>query len=144
MIVVDDSAPHCFSPAAAFRRCESAGDVLFTEGGSVHAPAPIRVVRYLPQAIERATGASRLAFFGERDPHEITGCILSSILTTAEGLPATLGLPDDAACQAHLAWLERAGFSAPPLHCAGRELDPALVRRFAERHGAGRGVQRAA
>jgi amino acid adenylation domain-containing protein len=33
-LIVDDSAPHCFTPERAIRRFEADGDILFTAGGS--------------------------------------------------------------------------------------------------------------
>src|SRR5262249_2157335 len=40
-LLVDDSAPHCFSPQAAIKRFEQSGDIVFTEAGVVLAPEPI-------------------------------------------------------------------------------------------------------
>ncbi|MEG3936535.1 non-ribosomal peptide synthetase, partial [Microcoleus sp. T3_B1] len=43
-LIVDDSGPHCFSPEQAIDRFEKHKDILFTEGGALHAPDPIETV----------------------------------------------------------------------------------------------------
>ncbi|HEY9296096.1 MAG TPA: non-ribosomal peptide synthetase, partial [Phormidium sp.] len=51
-LIVDDSGPHCFSPEQAIERFEKHKDILFTEGGALHAPDPIETVIYVPQSIK--------------------------------------------------------------------------------------------
>jgi hypothetical protein len=130
-LIVDDSSPHCFDPRRAIGRLEARGDLLFTEGGVLHAPAPIRETSYVPQAL-----TPFFARFLRRNPHDITGCILSSLLSAhIEALPPTVGLVRLEDAVRHYRALVRRGFRAADLHCDGYELPPASVAAFAERWG---------
>src|SRR5262249_17446327 len=77
-LVVDDSSPHCFRLDRAVRRLREQGDLLFTEGGLLRAPQPLRQVLYVPADLERVVPAEVLANY---DPHHITGCVLSGLLS---------------------------------------------------------------
>ena len=133
-MLVDDSAPHCFSPASAIERFSVRNDILFTEGGVLRAAQPFRQMRYVPRAIEEAM--SLLRTFDLTDPHEITACVLSSALTTSiEHLTPTIGLVDGGSCAQHYQVLEDLGFQAGSLRCGGMVLTDNLIQAFKTRFG---------
>ena len=127
-ILVDDSAPHCFSLAAAARRLEWRGDILFTEGGTLHFPQALAGTYYYPATAERALAVSRAQVRRSLDPHEIFGCIFSSLLSVRHRhLAPVLGVPDVAACEAHLDALTELGCSASPIRGRGNALGELYV-----------------
>lgn len=133
-MLVDDSAPHCFNSAMAIERLSFHKDILFTEGGVLRAPQPFHHVRYVPRAIEEAM--SLLRAIDLIDPHEITGCMLSSTLTTSiEHLTPTIGLVDGSSCVHHYEALEGLGYQAGGLRCGGMTLAEASIRAFRSRFG---------
>jgi hypothetical protein len=136
-LIVDDSAPHCFRPDKAFRRLREAGDLLFTEGGTLAAPKPIHHTVYLPPALEFiARSVPRHVLPIVTDPTQITGCIVSSLLSTQFAqLPPTVGLVEPAAAVAHYETLTELGFDAAPLHCESTMLDAGAVAAFRARFG---------
>ena len=140
-LIVDDSAPHCFSPAAMIERFEARADLLFTEGGVLHDPHPIDELRYLPKMVDRLPNAALIEQgFALHRPHEITGCILSSLLSARDpGLEPTVGPVEPGAAYAHYVALQEQGFQAPPLHCEYYVLDPGRISQFRERYGCTRG-----
>jgi len=135
-LIVDDSAPHCFDPDQARRRFEAEQDILFTEGGVVQAPQPITATRYLPRLAERALPAHAKALLAHYNPHEITGCILSSLLSAHFAhLPPTLGYVDLATTFEHYTTLRRLGFRGADLHCEGYTFSESEVTRFRRQFG---------
>jgi amino acid adenylation domain-containing protein/thioester reductase-like protein len=136
-LIVDDSAPHCFRPDKAFRRLRERGDILFTEGGTLAAPAPIRQTVFLPPALEAvARAVPRDVLPVLTDPTQITGCIVSSMLSTRfPELPPTVGLVDAPAAVAHYEKLTELGFDAAPLHCEGVVLGGETIAAFRSRFG---------
>jgi amino acid adenylation domain-containing protein len=136
-LLVDDSAPHCFRADKAFRRLRDAGDILFTEGGTLASPTPLRQVVFLPPALELvARAVPRDVLPVVTDPTQITGCIMSSLLSTRYAdLPPTIGLVAADEAVAHYDRLTSLGFDAAPLHCESVMLDSALVAAFRERFG---------
>jgi amino acid adenylation domain-containing protein len=135
-LIVDDSAPHCFDPDQAHQRFEAEQDILFTEGGVVQAPQPITAMRYLPRLAERALPAHAKALFAHYNPHEITGCILSSLLSARFAhLPPTLGYVDLATSFEHYTTLRRLGFRGADLHCEGYTFSASEVTHFRQQFG---------
>ncbi|HEY1376544.1 MAG TPA: thioester reductase domain-containing protein, partial [Gemmataceae bacterium] len=136
-LIVDDSAPHCFHPDKALRRLRDRGDILFTEGGTLAAPEPIRQTVYLPPALEAvARSVPRDLLPIVTDPTQITGCVVSSLLSTLDThLPPTVGLVDGPTALAHYVQLTELGFDAAPLHCESVAIDPAAVAAFRARFG---------
>jgi amino acid adenylation domain-containing protein/thioester reductase-like protein len=136
-LIVDDSAPHCFRPDKAFRRLREQGDILFTEGGTLAAPAPIRQTVFLPPALELvARSVPRDLLPVVSDPTQITGCIISSLLATRfEHLPPTIGLVEPATAMAHFEKLTELGFDAAPPHCESVVLEPGTIAAFRARFG---------
>jgi hypothetical protein len=67
-------------------------------------------------------------------PGEVTGCILSALLSaTRPELPPTIGLVDPADGRRHLEVLESLGFTAADLAYEGVALDPAGIAAFRAR-----------
>ncbi len=137
-LVVDDSFPPCLSVPAAAARLRARGDILFTAGGFVRAPGRIQQTIALPPAAARFAGHPGLRqALGRRVPDEITGCILSSLLSIVRhDLPAHLGPVGLEACRAHLQALRSLGFAAASLGIDGVTLTPAEVAAFRQRFGA--------
>jgi hypothetical protein len=92
-LLVDDSSPHCFRVDRTVRRLHERQDVLFTEGGMLRAPRPLRQVLYVPADLERIMPTIPAEVIGNYDPQHITGCVLSSLLSACRAdLPPTVGL----------------------------------------------------
>ncbi len=135
-VIVDDSAPHCFSAVDAIKRFEADGDILFTEGGVVQLPRPWRHRRYLPQRVERMMHPEFVGAMLTRDPSSLGSCVLSSLLSAGgEGFVPTLGLPDDASCLAHYGGLRRVDCGAAALQCDGYVLPRPQIEVFRSRFG---------
>ena len=127
-LIVDDSAPHCFSMADAMQRFQDRADILFTAGGVLRAPTQIRRQFYLPR---QNAAQVDLSAFTQVDPYEITGCIFSSLLSARYSqLPPTLGFTDNTTSREHLAILGDLGFQAAQLHCEGYVLEAPAIQRF--------------
>ncbi|MEG3972231.1 hypothetical protein QUA00_32105, partial [Microcoleus sp. T2B6] len=120
-LIVDDSGPHCFSPEQAIKRFEKHKDILFTEGGALHAPDPIETVIYLPESMKKNMDEDSLSDeFKPTNPLNIMGCVMSSLLSSRfDNIKPTVGLPNLETCVQHYQGLERLGFQAADLHCEG-------------------------
>jgi hypothetical protein len=141
-LLVDDSSPHCFRVDRAVRRLRERQDVLFTEGGILGAPRPLRQVLYIPAELEQVMPTIPAEVIGNYDPRHITGCVLSSLLSARRAdLPPTVGLVGPQVCLDHYQALERLGFQAA-LHCEGGTLDEEGVRDFRRRFGQDGNTQR--
>ncbi len=115
-LIVDDSGPHCFSLEQAIKRFEKQKDILFTEGGALQAPYPIKMVKYLPESI--ANKLYETSWDAPPNPHNIMGCVLSSLLSSCfDHLEPTIGLLNVETCVQHYQGLEQLGFQASDLHC---------------------------
>jgi len=135
-LIVDDSWPHCFNARSVIARFAQRGDVLFTEGGVLQAPKAISTLRYLPRALERSLPAPYRAAVTWHQPHEITGCILSSLLTARFAqISPTLGYVDAATCQQHFVVLDELGFQGARLHCDYYVLPEPIIAAFRQRFG---------
>lgn len=133
-IIVDDSAPHCFNVAAALKRFDEQGDILFTEGGVLAAPATIPQTAFVPPWLAGALDADPITLLAQPEPRNITGCILSSVLTLKHPeLAATVGSVDRHESLRHFERLVALGYDAAALHCDGRLLDTSKVDAFRER-----------
>ena len=76
-MLVDDSGPHCFAVAEAVQRFQEHEDILFTAGGMLRSPHPIRQLRYVPRPMEHILPATNMAPLAGYHPFQITGCVLS-------------------------------------------------------------------
>jgi amino acid adenylation domain-containing protein len=135
-ILVDDSAPHLFSTEAALRRFRSRSDLLATEGGVLAAKAILSTTVHVPAWLDASIRAPLLSLLAASDPHQITGCVASCLLSARFAhLPPTLGLIDLRTARQHYTTLDDLGFEAARLHLDDQPLDERLVQAFRERHG---------
>jgi hypothetical protein len=138
-ILVDDSAPHCFRTDQAIQRLQDQGDILFTEGGVLQAPAPIHQVVYSPPLLDQVLPANPIERLLGTQPEQITGCILSGLLTSRfESLPPTLGQVDLQSSLRHYEMLGRLGYQATALHCEEYLLPERAIQVFRQRFPVGR------
>ncbi len=84
-LIVDDSGPHCFDVKSAIKRFEDKADILFTEGGVLHSPYPQEELIFLPQQLPSNTIKDIQNNLNTRNSHNITGCVLSSLLCAKFG-----------------------------------------------------------
>ncbi|HEY7414244.1 MAG TPA: amino acid adenylation domain-containing protein, partial [Ktedonobacteraceae bacterium] len=135
-MIVDDSAPHCFKIKEAIQRFEEQGDILFTEGGMLHLPDPVDELRSFPPQMERLVKAGRLKAFYDVRSFDMTGCVLSSLLSsTFQELKPTSGIPDGKACLQHYEALVRLDIRAADLHCEDYVLSQEAIQHFQQRFG---------
>jgi amino acid adenylation domain-containing protein len=142
-LIVDDSGPHCFPPGPAIERFQQRGDILMTEGGLLRSPELLRRTQYLPPAARAALNEAQMAaFLARHQPHALTGCILSSLLSAHFAhLPPLLGLVDVEASASHYETLTQLGFQGADLHFEGYTLDPDIIARFRQQFAGTRAPQ---
>ncbi|MDH3601653.1 MAG: amino acid adenylation domain-containing protein [Candidatus Tectomicrobia bacterium] len=131
-LIVDDSAPHCFNPEQAIQRLQQHGDLLFTEGGALWSPEPIRELRYVPSSADHTMTVPQLdAAFGRHNPHHIMGCTLSGLLSSRfDQLQPTIGLMDHRTSYQHYVVLRQLGFQAAHLQCDDYVLEQDIPYSF--------------
>jgi amino acid adenylation domain-containing protein len=135
-LLVDDSSPHCFRLDRAVRRLRERHDLLFTEGGMLRAPQPLRQVIYVPAGLERMVQTVPAEVFTNYDPHHITGCVLSGLLSARQAdLPPTVGVASLSTCLAHYEAVAGLGFRAAALHCEGFAPEEEAVRGLRRQFG---------
>lgn len=111
-IVVDDSAPHCFDDVAAVGRMNEQRDVVVTEAGLLRAPQAIPELRFLPDEPTASGFFSCLTSYRTHDTH-LMGCVMASILTGDDNIPATGGPIEAGVCDHAYLRLTCLGFGAP-------------------------------
>ena len=137
-LVVDDSWPHCMNGPAAFARFEREADILFTEGGFVRTAAPMRRVSHVPTAAGVPEALSQI-FFSSVDPHDITACVLSALLSVRHPeLTPTIGLIASDVARQHWTTLTSSGFTAAKLSYEGNALSREGIAAFRARFGKSR------
>ncbi len=100
-------------------------------GGVLRSPQSMSTLLYLPRMIEQVMSTEQLEAFSTFDPFEITGCVLSGLLSSRfKDLKPTLGLVDVQTCYQHYLVLERLGFQAANLHCGGYKLTEEAIHLF--------------
>ncbi len=135
-LLVDDSAPHCFSIGDTVRRFQKQNDILFTEGGSLRSPQVIQRLRYLPRFVEQKADPSYVKAVRDHDPFQTTGCVLSSLLSSRfRELNPTVGFVDENSCFQHYEVICTLGFQAADPHCGSYVLPGESVRNFRRRFG---------
>lgn len=113
-MIIDDSGPHCFSKKQAVERLNKQNDILFTEGGVIKSQNKINKYTYIPKKFSEIEKYRRHFFCNE----EITGCILSSLLTAKLAiLSPTLGIVHYHESVKHYYALKNHGFIGADLHC---------------------------
>jgi hypothetical protein len=79
---------------------------------------------------------SDLASFFQDNPHHITGCVFSSLLSASfADLKPTLGLVPVEASLQHYDKLNWLGFEAAALHCEDYTLPEEAIQHFRQRFG---------
>ncbi len=133
-IIVDDSYPPGFPLEKAIRRSEDEADLFFSNAGMTRLPDPIRETVFLPPGAEAVVARLGDAAFRReltRDPRELTGCILSSLLTDRhEGFSATVGLATLDDLRSHYQGLQRLGITAARPQCGTYFVPEDVVNRF--------------
>ena len=137
-LIVDDSSPHCFRPEDARERLRRHGDILFTEGGLLRLPKPVRQLFSVSADMLQSMPAEKmrtLNWIGQDDPNEAMGCMLSALLSTRyPELEPTLGLIDWRTAERHYLKLKELGIGSAGLHCEGFRLPPGAIREFRDRY----------
>jgi hypothetical protein len=134
-MIVDDSAPHCFSTGAAIARLENHADIAFSEGGVMGLPEPIQETAYYPPEMVDRTSLRRFANFLRHDPASITGCVFSGLLSAKCGFPGTIGVIATKELLAHYSALQSFGFTGSVLMCDSHVLRKETVDRFRSKFG---------
>jgi hypothetical protein len=139
-LVVDDSYPPAFPVAAGVRRLEAEADILFTNAGMLRLPSPIRETMFIPRGGEDVLARFGVAAFREevvRDTHELTACVLSSLLTgRADGAFApTIGFAGLSELVAHYRELGALGIGPARLQCDNYFVPDEAIERFRRRFG---------
>jgi amino acid adenylation domain-containing protein len=135
-MIVDDSAPQCYSISGAIRRLETEHDVLFTDGGVLRSPQPINVLRYLPRVKEAALPLAARERLLRHNPLQITGCVFSSILTASfQDIKPTLGFVGSEEAFDNYQKLCQLGFSAADLHAMDYVVSDNLISSFRNKFG---------
>jgi amino acid adenylation domain-containing protein len=130
-LIVDDSGPHCFSVKKAKTRLIIDGDILFTEGGVLESPAVINRKIYLPESIDAGLVEKLKMHFASNK--EITGCILSSLLSAKyDRLLPKVGRVDLQDCMDHYNLLIEKGYKGAALHCDDFIVPANIINKFAD------------
>jgi hypothetical protein len=135
-LVVDYSFPPVFRVDEAIKRFATTGDILVTTGGELRMPGVVGETIYLPEEVEdldEGVQGAFMKFLGSRDRHEITGCVLVSLLTgMKEGVKPTVGLLQNEDAVAHFGFLEEFGVIPARLQMTGYFLPDEGVKTFRE------------
>jgi len=117
-VIVDDSFPPSFSIEKAVNRARERGDIMFSSGGVVSASAAITRHFAVPPAALRFLHHPLLpAALGALNRDQITGCVLSGLLTAVNpAVVPTIGYTDLATSRAHHQALIDHGFGPVPIH----------------------------
>jgi hypothetical protein len=135
-MIVDISASHCFSRHDLIQRLGAHEDILFSEGGALQLPSPIRRIRYLPRYMEKTVDPSPVEALTNRNPCEIGSCALSSLLSArfAE-LTSIADSVDNDSCGRHYKLLSQLKCRAADLHYGEFVLPEQSVQSFRKRFG---------
>ena len=135
-LVVDYSFPPVFRVDEAIKRFAATGDILFTTGGELRMPGVVGETIYLPEEVEdldEGVQGAFMKFLGSRDRHEITGCVLVSLLTgMKDGVKPTVGRLQNEDAVAHFEFLEEFGVIPARLQMTGYFLPDEGVKAFRE------------
>lgn len=129
-LLVDDSGPHCFSTPLAIERFQRQSDILFTEGGVLQSPKLIRSTIHFPSQVVDRLNLAEFINSAWLDPANITGCVLSSLLSASFGLPPTIGMIGVENALQHYHLLAELGFQGSQLHCEGYVLPQEAIAKF--------------
>ncbi len=133
-LIVDDSFPPCFRVFDAIKRLETHHDFLFTTGGLLRLEEEIKETIFLPSgtaSLLEELGGNQLLELAGRDSREITGCILSSLLTgRSPEIKPTLGPVSLQDSLAHFNLLQSPEFGAARPQCENYFISPETIARF--------------
>ncbi|MBN2853006.1 MAG: amino acid adenylation domain-containing protein [Clostridia bacterium] len=133
-LIIDDSGPHCFSTEDAIKRLKEKRDVLFTEGGVLESTQTINKRIYLPDEIKEKVLTSYFLHFSTRK--EITGCILSSLLTTKyEDFKPVLGTASVEECIMRYKLLKELKYLGAIPHCDNYIIPEEYIVEFKSKFG---------
>jgi acyl carrier protein len=134
-LVVDDSAPHCFSPADAIARMSAQRDIVACEAGSICAPSSIECSVFADEPLGAPALHELDQFFGV-DEREIMACTLAALLPqTVPGLAPTLGEPSVESSVAHVEAFARLGIAHATPRLGATPLPEGLLGELAQRYG---------
>ena len=138
-LVLDDSWPHCLNGTSALARFTEHRDILMTEGGFVRSSVRMSRIAYVPPAIASSLPAELpQLLFSSLSPHDITGCILSALISVQRPeLAPTIGQVELATARQHWAALAELGFGPAELNYEGTALGLEHVAEFRRRFGKG-------
>ncbi len=134
-LILDDSAPHCFSAKLARQRFEAQADILFTEGGLLGTPQPFTQMTYYPPEWAAVMNLEKFLEFEQASAQNIWGCAFSSLLSARFDLPTTVGLVEEAQVMAHYQFLLQKGFQGGDLHIEDYILPEDRITAFRRRFG---------
>ncbi|MDM8520388.1 amino acid adenylation domain-containing protein [Anaerolineales bacterium HSG6] len=134
-LIIDDSAPHCFSVSLAVERFQKQTDILFTEGGVLQPSEVITQTIYCPPKLQQNSIFNAFLEACLFDPTEITGCVFSSLLSACFEVPPTIGIIDAKQAIKHYDLLLELGFQGSRLHCEGYVLPQESVEKFYDQFG---------
>jgi hypothetical protein len=138
-VIVDDSFPPAFPLEQAITRLEARCDVLFTNAGMARLADPVYERVFLAPATDAEVARYGMDEFRAelaRDPHELTACFLSSLLTQShEAFPPTLGAPSLEDLRAHYHGLIRLGIHAARLQCGQYFVPDDMIETFRKSFG---------
>ncbi|NEP48309.1 MAG: hypothetical protein F6K65_05510 [Moorea sp. SIO3C2] len=135
-LIVDDSGPHCFSVEQAIKRFQEREDILFSEGGMLRSPFPIKTTVHLPPSVEKIMNKGQKAAVFNSNPFNIMGCSFSGLLSSQfEQLEPTVGICDGEQSELHYQILQELEFEAGDLHCEHYVLPAKSIANFRQRFG---------
>lgn len=133
-LVVDYSFPPVFHVTDAVRRFSERRDILFTTGGELRMPGVVAETLYLPgdmDWLDEKAQSGFVRFLASRDKHEITGCVLVSLLTgMKEGIRPTLGPLENGDALSHFEFLGEFGAESARLQMEGYFLPEDGINAF--------------
>lgn len=137
-MLLDDSAPHCFSPSLAIERFEQHADILFTEAGMLRSPEPItRTVYHAPEWADKMDLDTHRRL-SQIAPQHVWGCAFSSLLTAQFDLPTTIGMLQQEHIAKHYETLSYNKFDGGDLQVDDYLLPDSLIIEFRRRFGSNR------
>ena len=133
VLIIDDSGPHCFDTNAARERILSKNDLLATEGGVLEVPGLIENKLYLPGGMDNSLLARYQTHFASEK--QITGCILSGLLTaTDRGVKPSVGDIDTKDSASNYFTLTKLGYKSADLHIDDFTIPKTAIDSFKQNH----------
>jgi NADPH:quinone reductase-like Zn-dependent oxidoreductase/acyl carrier protein len=139
-VIVDDSYPPAFPVEHAMRRMQTQGDIFFSNAGMLRLSQPIKETLLVPANLAGELKRFGVAAFREesiRDPFELTGCVLSSLLTarTEGDFTPTLGMAGLQDLLSHYHALTALDIRAARAQCDRYFIPDEAIEQFCRRFG---------